>query len=104
MVPSIAMYQKNSIKHQLFIYTQLNDQTFLLQAIQFGMSFVWIQFKCQSTQFKCQNSSIWRIDKTLQGSSTPGLSEPGSDGNEGVVCILQSSSITGASASDYLVS
>ena len=33
----------------------------------------------------------------------PGKSEPGSDGNEGVLCIPQSSSIPGASPSDCLV-
>ena len=35
---------------------------------------------------------------------TPGLSETGSDGNEGVLHIPQSSSITGTSQSDCLVS
>ena len=40
MIPSIAMY-KNSIKHQSFVYTQLNDQAVLFQTIQF----------CISTQF-----------------------------------------------------
>ena len=34
----------------------------------------------------------------------PGQSEPGSDGRKGVLCIPQSSSITGALPSDYLVS
>ena len=43
-----------------------------------------------------QFSSIRHIDRTLSG--------PGSDGNEGVLCIPQSSSITGASLSDCLVS
>ena len=32
------------------------------------------------------------------------MSEPGSDGNDGVLCIPQSSSITGASVSDSSVS
>ena len=41
---------------------------------------------------------------TLSGASTPGQSGPGSDGNEGVLCISQSSSITGTSPSDCLVS
>ena len=43
-------------------------------------------------------------DKTLLGISTPGQSGPGSDGNEGVLCIPQSSSITGASLSDCVMS
>ena len=50
MVPSIAMYH-NSIKHQSFVYTQLNDQTNLFQAIQFSMSLVSTQSKCQTISF-----------------------------------------------------
>ena len=50
------------------------------------------------------NSSIWPIDLTPSGAATPGQSGPGSDGNKGVLCILQSSSITGISLSDCLVS
>ena len=50
------------------------------------------------------NCSIWPIDKTLSGATTPGQSEPGSNGNEGVLHIPQSSSITGALLSDCLVS
>ncbi len=53
-----------------------------------------------STQF----SSIRPIDSTLSGATTPGQSGPGSDGNEGVLCIPQSSSFTGTSPSDGLVS
>ena len=34
-----------------------------------------------------QFSSIWPIDRTLLGATTPGQSEPGSDGNEGVLRI-----------------
>ena len=41
---------------------------------------------------------------TLSGTTTPGQSRPGSDGNNGVLHIPQSSSITEASPSDYLVS
>ena len=50
------------------------------------------------------NSFILPIDKTLSGTTTVGQSRPVSDGNEEVLCISQSSSITGASPSDYLVS
>ena len=66
------------------------SKTVLFQAIQFSIN----------TQF----SSIWPIDITLSGGTTPGKSGPGIDGNEGVLCILQSSSITGTSPSDCLVS
>ena len=50
------------------------------------------------------NSSIWPIDKTLSGTTTPGQSGPGSDGNEEVLNIPQNASITGASPSDCLMS
>ena len=51
-----------------------NVKTVLIQAIQFSIS----------TQF----SSIWPIDQTLSGATTPGQSESGSDGNEEVHRIL----------------
>ena len=50
------------------------------------------------------NSSIWPIDRTLPGAITPGQSGSGKDGNKEVVCIPQSSTITGASSSDCLMS
>ena len=50
------------------------------------------------------NSSIGHIDRTLLGTTTPGQSGPGTDGNEGLLCIPQKSSITGASPSDCFVS
>ena len=53
-----------------------------------------------STQF----SSIWSIDRTLSGATIPSQSGPGSNGNEGVLSILQSPNITGTSPSDRLVS
>ena len=66
-------------------------------------------------QFKRENSSIssnsvehkytiWPIDRRLSGATTLGPSGPGRDGNDGVLRIPQSSSITGASPSDCLVS
>ena len=51
----------------------------LFQAIQFSIS----------TQF----SSIWPIDWTPSGATSPGESGPGSNYIEEVLCILQSSSI-----------
>ena len=50
------------------------------------------------------NSSISTIDRTLSGSTIQSQSGPVSNGNEGVLHIPQSSSITGASLSDCLVS
>ena len=66
------------------------SKTVLFQTIQFSIN----------TEF----SSIWPIDRTLSGATIPGQSGPGSNGNEGVLRILQSSSITGISQSDCLVS
>ena len=51
-----------------------------------------------------QLNSIRLTVRALSGTTTPGLSGPGSDGNEGVFCIPQSSSIIGTSPSDCLVS
>ena len=50
------------------------------------------------------NTSIWPIDRTLSGATTPGWNEPESNGNEGILHILLSSSIIRASPSDCLVS
>ena len=44
------------------------------------------------------------MDSALSGATTPGQSGPGSNVNKGVLYILQSSSITGTSPSDCLVS
>ena len=80
------VYVTDSIKHQSFVYTQLNDETVLFLTIQFSIN----------TQFThtLDVSSIWSIDRTLSGATTPGQSEPGNNGNEGVLYIPQSSSLT----------
>ena len=49
------------------------------------------------------NSSTWPIDRTLSWATMPDQSESGSDGNEGVLHILQSSSITRTSPSNCLM-
>ena len=49
------------------------------------------------------NSSIWPIDRTLSGTTIPDQSGSGSDSNEEVLYISQSS-ITGALLSDCLMS
>ena len=50
------------------------------------------------------NSSIWPRERTLSGATTLGQSRLGNYGNKGILRIPQSSSITGASPSDCLVS
>ena len=67
-----------------------NVKTVLFQAIQFSIS----------TQF----GSIWAINRTWSGATTQGQNGSESDGNEGVIYLPQSSSITGISPSDCLVS
>ena len=74
----------------VFVYTQLNVKTVLFEIIQFSIN---MQF-----------SSILPIDWTLPGATTLGQSGTGSDGNEGVLRIPQSYSITGTSPWDCLVS
>ena len=76
----------HSIKHQSFVYRQLNVKIVLFQTIQFRIN----------PQFKCQT--------VLSGATTPGQSRHRGDGNEEVLSIPQSSSITAASPSDCLVS
>ena len=88
----------------VFVYAQLNIEIVLFQTIQFSISvnvkiilFQAIKF-CISTEF----SSIWPIDRILSGATTPGQSGPGSDGNELVLLILQSTSIIETSSSNCL--
>ena len=51
-----------------------------------------------------QFSSIWAIDRTLSGVTTPGHGKPGSDGNEEVLLIPRGCSNIGTSPSEFLVS
>ena len=78
------------------------SKTVLFQTIQFStqktLKFQTIQFSLR-THF----SSSWPIDRTLSGAFTLGHSGPGSNGNEGVPRIPQSSGITEASPSDCFV-
>ena len=61
-------------------------------------------FQAIQLNIRSQFSSIWPIDMTLSCATTPNQNGPGSDGNEGVLCIPQSSIITWTSPSDCLVS
>ena len=90
MLQVLQCITNNSIKHQSFIYSQLNVKTVLFQTLQFSISI--------------KLSSTCPIDRTQSAATTLSQSEPGSNGNEGVLCIPQCSSIMGASLSDCLVS
>ena len=72
-------------------YTQLNDQTVLFLKIQLCIicfHLVWIS-----------NCSVW----PTSGATTLSNGGPGSDDKEGVLCIPQSSRITGVPPSDCLM-
>ena len=115
-----------------FVSTQLNDQTGLFQTIQFSMStklkwfqvlqcipnnlikhhkFIYTQLNVKTVNFK-QFSLAWlqlfylihNLSLTQSRAATPGRSGPGSDGNKGILHILQSSNITEASPANCLVS
>ena len=85
----INIFIQSNISH---LFTQLNHQTVLLQAIQFSISHLFA-FNLNVKQF------YW----TLFGATTLGQSGPGNNGTEEVLYIPQSSSITGASPSERLM-
>ena len=74
----------------IFVCTLLNVKTVLFHTIQFSIS----------PQF----SSIWPINRTLSGATALGHGRPGSNCNEGILCISQSSNMTRTSSSNCLVS
>ena len=63
-----------------------------------------VLFRAIQLSINTHFSSTSPIDRTLLGATAPAHNEPGSDGNEGVLRIPQSSCITGTSPSDCLVS
>ena len=76
-------------------------KTFLFQAIQFSQTAL-----IQTIQFTI-NKQLVLFNPLIgpsSGATNPGQGWPGSDGNEGVLHIPQSSSITGTLPSDCLVS
>ena len=106
----------------VFVYKRSNVKTVLLQTMHFSIS---IHFQCQKQSYykqfslakvqtdlfktvqfsiSTQFSSIWPIDRTLSGATNPAQSGQGNDGTGGVLCIPQSSCITGTSPSDCFVS
>ena len=87
-----AKSSNNSVWH--------NHRFLFTNSLNISKQFYFKQFSLAWVEF----SSIWHKDWTLFGATTPGQSWAGSDGNEGVLRIPQSSSITEASPSDCLVS
>ena len=66
----------------------------------------WSNSKFQTIHFGVitQFNFIWPIDRNLSDATTLGYSKPENNGNEGVLHIPQSSSLTGTSPSDFLMS
>ena len=103
---------------QSIVSTVLMSKTFPFQKIQFNIS---TQVKCKY-KFNCQTHFYFKLFNlvnqfyfkqfswakvytlALSGASIPGQSGPESNGNEGVLRIPQSPSITGTSPWDCLVS
>ena len=94
---------------QFHIQKQFNFKQFSLAYKNNSISSNWVYhktvlFQAVQCSISRQFSSIWSIDRTPSSADTPGQSVPGSDDSEEVLRIPQSSSITGASPSDCLVS
>ena len=88
LFPTIQFREQKQVHFKQFSLTQvrsLNIKTDLFQAIQFSIT--------------TQIISVWPIDRTLSGTTTPDLSGPRSDGNEELLRIPQSSSFTKPSPS-----
>ena len=76
---------------------------YVLLIIQLNISHLSTQFNDCTVLFVCTQFKCQTIDKTKSGAITLGQNEPGSNVNEGVLYIPQSSSITGASPSDLML-
>ena len=79
-------------------YTVWLSKIFLFQSIQPSQTVLF-----QTIQFSISIQLVL-LDRTLSGATILSQSGPGSNGDEGVIYIPQSSSITGTSSSDCLVS
>ena len=66
-------FSKDSSEPQLFVFTELNDQTVPFQIIQFSIIHLF--------------AIGLIVKKKLSGAITPGPSGPGSDGNKGLLRI-----------------
>ena len=89
------LISNNSVYHKIIFFClhTVKCKTILFQKISLG----WLNFKLKKI-------TIWPIDRTLSGASTPGQNGPGSDSNKGVLDIPLSSSIIVVSRLDCLVS
>ena len=110
-ISSYSVLSNSSNSHSSFKYkysfpqTQLNIKTVLFQIIQFSVIIVsmskTVLFQVIHFSISMHFSSTGNIDRILSYANTPGQSRTGNDGNEGVICIPQSSGIIGVSSSDF---
>ena len=96
LISSKYCYVSLTIQLNSHLLTQLSDQTVLFLTIEFSINH-WFALSLNV-------SSISSTDRTLSGATSWNHSGSGSNDNEGVLCIPQSSSITGSSPSDCFVS
>ena len=110
----------NSIQHYSFVYTQLNGFKYCYVSVTIQLNNSHFLYTVKWSNSSISNNSISHshlfahslnvkqfyltIVRTLSHATTPGQSGYGRNGNEGVLYILQSFRIIGASSSDYLVS
>ena len=89
----------------IYLFGFYGKSTFVGYLMPIPFLYKWtVLFQVLQSSISTQFSSIWPIDRTLSGATTPGQSGPGNDGNEEVLCIPQNSSITGTSPSESFVS
>ena len=89
-------------EHILYI-TFLNKSELFLFIVKWFQVLQYNSYNLTSLICSLTDSSIWPIDMTLSGTTTPGQSGPESNGNEGVLHFLQISK-DGSSPSDCLMS
>ena len=99
-----------SISSLIHIWLNKRDILCLHIFVRFGLWHInhWRLFNAKSIfihiNSSSSNNSVWHTDRIISADTIPSQSGPGSDGNKGVPRISKSSSITGASPSDCLVS
>ena len=85
----------NTIKHQSFVYTQLNDQTVLFLTIQVSISHLFT--------LSLNVKQFYLTDRTLLGVTTTGQSGPGSNSNKKLLLHIPKAPVLLEPLSDYLV-
>ena len=80
-------------KTVLFKTIQLSIQKLFHFKLVCSLNVKIVLFQAMLFSISAQFSSIWPIDRTLSSATTSSQCGPGSNGNEGILCVPQSSSI-----------